>query len=163
VEAVKAHTFAFRATAPIADFPVMLDRVQGINIKAEGELFLAAWGRESYPRDAEDFEPDPTLFESEVWPRLAHRTPAFEAVKLVRVWCGHIEMNAFDANPVLGPHPSTSNFIFANGFSGHGAQHIPAAGRGVAELMVFGAYRALDLSCFGYRRLTDGQPLWERI
>jgi len=163
VRALKGHTFAFRSQSAIGGFPVMLDQVQGINVKPEGDLFLAAWPREAEPDHPDDFEVDHGLFEAQVWERLAHRVPAFEAVKLNRAWIGHIEWNDFDANPVLGPHPDLPNFIFANGFSGHGVQHIPAAGRGVAELIAFGAYRAIDLSRFGYQRLIDNQPLRELI
>ena len=35
----------------------------------------------------------------------------------------------FDANAILGPHPEVPNFLFANGFSGHGLQQSPAVGR----------------------------------
>lgn len=163
VRALKGHTFAFRSRTPIAGFPVTLDHVLGINVKAEGELFLAAWPQEAWPDHPDDFEVDHDLFETQVWEALAHRVPAFETVKLVRTWVGHIELNMFDGNPVLGPHPDLSSFVFANGFSGHGVQHIPAAGRAIAEFMVSGAYQTLDLSRFGYQRLIDGEPLRELI
>jgi glycine/D-amino acid oxidase-like deaminating enzyme len=163
VRPMKAHTFAFRPQTPVAGCPIVLDQVTGFNFKPEGPLFLAAWPREAEPRDEADFEPDEALFEAEVWPALAHRVPAFEAVKLARAWVGHIEWNAFDANPVLGPHPECPNFVFAAGFSGHGAQHIPAAGRGVAELLALGEYRSLDLSRFGYERLVENRPLRELV
>lgn len=163
VRALKGHTFAFRSQTPIAGFPVMLDQVQGLNIKAERDLFLASWPLETEPDHPDDFEVDHHLFEAQVWERLAHRVPAFEAVKLVRAWVGHIEWNTFDGNPVLGPHPELANFIFANGFSGHGVQHIPAAGRAIAELLAFGSYRTLDLSRLGYQRLIDERPLREMI
>jgi len=163
VRPLKGHTFAFRSRTAIADFPITLDQVTGFNVKPEGDLFLASWPREAEPENADDFEVDHALFEDQVWAALAHRVPAFEAVKLARAWVGHIEWNTFDANPVLGPHPDCPSFVFANGFSGHGVQHIPAAGRAVAELLVFGQYRALDLSRFGYQRLLDDQPLREMI
>ncbi len=163
VRALKGHTFAFRSPTAIAGFPVTLDHVLGINVKAEGALFLAAWPQEAWPEHLDDFDVDHDLFEAQVWAALAHRVPAFETVKLARAWVGHIELNTFDGNPVLGPHPDTPNFVFANGFSGHGVQHIPAAGRAVAELMVSGAYQTLDLSRFGYQRLIDNKPLREMI
>jgi len=163
VVAMKAHTFVFRSQTPIANYPIMLDQVQGINIKPEGDQFLAGWGRDEAPAHAGDFEADHALFDPHVWPRLAHRAPAFEAVKLTRTWVGHIEINKFDSNPILGPHPEAPNFIQANGFSGHGVQHIPAAGRGLAELMVFGQYRTLDLSRFSYDRITENRPVREQV
>lgn len=163
VRPLKAHTFAFRAQTPVERCPVTLDQVSGFNFKPEGSFFLAAWPRDSEPDNPDDFTPDESLFEREVWPALAHRSPSFEAVRLARAWIGHIEWNAFDANPVLGPHPELTNFIFANGFSGHGAQHLPAAGRGIAERILWGAYRTLDLSRFGYERIVENRPLRERV
>ena len=54
-----------------------------------------------------------------------------------------------------------TNFIFANGFSGHGLQQSPAAGRAVAELITHGKFVSLDLSLFGYQRVADGRTVRE--
>ena len=62
---------------------------------------------------------------------------------------------------ILGPHPLVRNFYFANGFSGHGLQQSPAVGRAIAELIVHGGYRSLDLGCFGYDRIADNRPIRE--
>jgi sarcosine oxidase len=161
VIAVKATTFAFRLPEPL-ECPVVLDHVQGLQFKPEGPIYVAARPRES-DEAAPDFEVDYALFEDLVWPALAHRASVFETLKLMRAWAGHIEWNTFDGNPVLGAHPECANFIFANGFSGHGAQHLPAAGRAIAELLVHGEYRSLDLSRFGYERLLTGARVPETV
>ncbi|MGB7183857.1 MAG: FAD-dependent oxidoreductase, partial [Burkholderiaceae bacterium] len=70
--------------------------------------------------------------------------------------------NTLDQNAIVGPHSTVGNFIFVNGFSGHGFQQSPAIGRGVAELIAFGEFRALDLSAFGYGRIENNQPFVER-
>lgn len=163
VAPIKALTFAFRAQTPITDCPIVLDHVSGLNFKPEGQTFLVGWTGGSDPVDLDDFEIDPSLFETVIWPALAHRVPTFEAVRLVRGWAGHFDLNRFDRNPILGPHPECPNFLFAAGFSGHGAQHIPAAGRAVAELLLWGEYRTLDLRRFGYERLQRGTPLVEQL
>ena len=54
--------------------------------------------------------------------------------------------------------PSIANFYFANGFSGHGAQQAAAAGRAIAELILHGAFRTLDLTRFGYARIAERRP-----
>ena len=110
---------------------------------------------------ADDFEPRHDEWEEVVWPALAARSRAFEALKLTRFWAGHYDMNTLDHNVVVGPHPEIANFHFANGFSGHGLQQAPAIGRGLAELLAFGAYRSLDLAPLGYARIAAGAPFPE--
>ena len=70
---------------------------------------------------------------------------------------------ALDHNGIVGRHDEIANLVFTTGFSGHGVMHAPAAGRGVAELIVNGAYTSLDLSPLGYHRIRAGQPMPESI
>ena len=96
-----------------------------------------------------------------VWPVLAERVPAFEAAKVMNAWAGYYEYNTFDQNGIVGRHPAHDSIVFATGFSGHGIQQSPAVGRAVAELIVHGTYRTLDLSPFGYERISAGRPVRE--
>jgi FAD-dependent oxidoreductase domain-containing protein 1 len=105
---------------------------------------------------------DHEFFVSEVWPRLAARVPAFQEVKVVNAWAGYYDTNTLDQNAVIGAHPQLRNFYFANGFSGHGAQQSAAAGRAIAELIVYGDFKTIDLARFGYTRIIDKRPLLER-
>ncbi|NWZ37202.1 FXRD1 protein, partial [Brachypodius atriceps] len=117
---------------------------------------------------SEEEEPDPSdlsvdhdYFQEQIWPRLARRVPAFESLRVRGSWAGYYDYNTFDQNGVLGPHPRLENLFLAAGFSGHGLQHAPAAGRAVAELVVKGRYETLDLRRLGWDRLVDGEPLKE--
>ena len=102
------------------------------------------------------------MFHDRIWPVLAARVPAFEAVRVTGAWAGYYEYNVFDQNGIVGPHPSCPNLIFANGFSGHGIQHSPATGRGVAELIADGHFTTIDLSPLGFGRVLAGERLVER-
>ena len=100
-------------------------------------------------------------FESAVWPALARRVPAFEAVRLTGGWAGYYDYNTLDQNGIVGPAPRLDNFLLANGFSGHGLQQAPAVGRAVAEWITEGRYLSLDLSPLGYDRFASGRLLRE--
>ncbi|MEL6965270.1 MAG: FAD-binding oxidoreductase, partial [Pseudomonadota bacterium] len=112
--------------------------------------------------DFDDFAMDHDIFERKLWPVLAHRVPAFERIKVLNSWVGHYAYNTLDQNAVIGPHPDVPNFIFMNGFSGHGLQQSPAMGRAVSELIAYGSFRELDLSPLGYERVLCGEPLLEK-
>jgi glycine/D-amino acid oxidase-like deaminating enzyme len=70
-------------------------------------------------------------------------------------------MNTLDHNAVVGPHPEIANFHFANGFSGHGLQQAPAVGRAIAERILHGQYRSLDLTPLGWERVAASAPFLE--
>jgi glycine/D-amino acid oxidase-like deaminating enzyme len=111
--------------------------------------------------DPDDFAMDLDLWQDQVWPAIAHRIPAFDSIRVIREWAGHYDMNTLDANAVIGPHHALRNFLFMNGFSGHGLQQAPAMGRAIAEWIVHSAYRSLDMTPFSYDRIVAGQPFVE--
>ena len=92
---------------------------------------------------------------------IAARIPQFEAIRVLHEWAGHYAMNTFDHNAICGPDPELSNFLFLNGFSGHGLQQSPAMGRGTAEWLVHGGYRTLDLTPFHVDRIAANTPYVE--
>ena len=142
--------------------PLTVD-ISGIYFRPEGQQFICGLSPEEgdEPREM-DWEVDYAWFEERIWETLAARVPAFEAIKVVNAWVGHYDYNALDQNAVIGPHPELSNFLFANGFSGHGLQQGPGAGNAIAELILHGSYRTIDLARFGFERIAKKAPLFER-
>lgn len=158
----KRYAYSFSCREPISGCPLVIDP-SGVHFRPEGRQFIAGCSpaAENDP-DCTDFEIDYGWFEEHIWPILAHRVPAFEAIRMERAWAGHYAYNLLDQNAVLGAHPEIGNFYFANGFSGHGLQQSPAVGRAIAELIIHGEYRSLDLSRLGFERLVTGNALKER-
>ncbi|MFT4708043.1 MAG: glycine/D-amino acid oxidase-like deaminating enzyme [Ascidiaceihabitans sp.] len=163
VEPRKRYTYIFAAETPLdRDLPLTIDPL-GIHMRSEGNYYLAGGPPDDDPAVAfDDFTQDHAMWEDKVWPIIANRVPAFERVKLINSWAGHYAFNTLDQNAIIGPHTQVSNFIFVNGFSGHGFQQSPAMGRGISELITYGEYRALDLSPFGYGRIERGEKFPEK-
>jgi FAD-dependent oxidoreductase domain-containing protein 1 len=161
VEPRKRCVFVVACRARLPRMPLVVDAT-GVWIRPEGEVYICGVAPpEGEDARATDFEVDHALFDDVVWPMLAHRIPAMEALKLQRAWAGHYDYNTLDQNAVIGRHPDVPNFLFANGFSGHGLQQSPAAGRAIAELIVHGRFVSLDLSVFGYERIAAKRPVKE--
>lgn len=163
VEPRKRYTFIFSAEQPLdRDLPLTIDP-SGVHMRSDGAYYLAGCPPDDDPAvDYDDFVQDHSIWEEKVWPTIAHRVPQFEAIKLINSWAGHYAFNTLDQNAILGPHTKVENFIFVNGFSGHGFQQSPAMGRGTAERITYGEYRSLDLTPFHFDRIEAGIPFDEK-
>ena len=163
VEPRKRYTFIFSAEQPLdRDLPLTIDP-SGVHMRSDGAYYLAGCPPDDdLAVDYEDFVQDHSIWEEKVWPTIAHRVPQFEAIKLINSWAGHYAFNTLDQNAILGPHTKVENFIFVNGFSGHGFQQSPAMGRGTAEHITYGEYRSLDLTPFHFDRIETGIPFDEK-
>ena len=158
----KRHSFVFASETPIPGrMPNVID-TSGTFVRPEGELFLTGnTPLDDGPADYDDFQTRHEEFDDRIWPALWHRIPSFDALKVRQSWTGHYEYNMLDHNGIVGWHPEVANFMFANGFSGHGLQQSPAVGRAVAELIVDGGFRTLDLTPFRYERIPANEPFME--
>jgi FAD-dependent oxidoreductase domain-containing protein 1 len=159
VFARRRTVYVVSCPATMHPFPLLIDP-SGFWIRPEGTKFIAGFS----PADDSDdqpLQPDYDAFETQLWPALAHRIPAFEQARLERAWAGYFEMNTFDHNAILGPHPSLANLLFMNGFSGHGIQQSPVIGRALAELILRGHFDSLDLSQLSFARVAENRPLRE--
>ena len=163
VEPRKRYTWVFSAECPLGiDLPLTIDP-SGIHVRQDGidTYLVGSKGLSDDAVDFDDFSFEANLWEEYVWPKIANRIPAFESIKVISEWAGHYAYNTVDQNAIIGPHHQIKNFMFINGFSGHGLQQAPAMGRGMSELLIYGEYRNLDLSPFGYDRILNGNPFLE--
>jgi sarcosine oxidase subunit beta len=99
-------------------------------------------------------------FLHEVVDTAMRRLPALKNAAVTRAWAGSYEVTP-DANPIIGPTPGVDGFFQINGFSGHGFQHSPAAGRIVADLIA-GRDPRFDLSPFAADRFARNENGGER-
>lgn len=163
VEPRKRYTYVFAAEKPLAGaLPLTVDP-SGVHVRSDGACYMAGCPPEDDRAvEYDDFIEDHALWQEKAWPAIAWRIPAFETVKLINSWVGHYAYNVLDQNAIVGAHDEVENFLFVNGFSGHGLQQAPAMGRGIAEWISYGGYRSLDLSPLGFGRIRAGRPLTER-
>lgn len=159
VVAKKRDVFFVESPAALPGGPLVIDPT-GVWFRPEGAGFLCG----APPRDGDPDEPpldriDHGLFDDLIWPALARRVPAFEALRVRSAWAGYYEMNLFDHNGLAGRLPGWDNAYTACGFSGHGMQQAPAVGEALASLLMGGApglIEALDPA-----RVAAGRPLLE--
>ena len=159
---VTQMVFAFESPFRAPDMPYTFagDR---LFVRPEGRDFIAGLGVGAVGDTDGSLDVDHGLFEIEVWPRLAHRVSGFEEARPRGAWAGHYDMNLFDHNAIVGAAPGLPGFYLANGFSGHGLMHSPGVGRALAELILYGEYRTLDLSALSYDRIEANAPIRENI
>jgi sarcosine oxidase subunit beta len=87
------------------------------------------------------------------------RLPALASASVSHAWAGLYEMSP-DANPMIGATPIEGFFVI-NGFSGHGFQHSPAAGRILADIIT-GRDPEIDVTPFALSRFAAGRAAGER-
>ncbi len=80
------------------------------------------------------------------------RLPALSDAAVSHAWAGLYEMTP-DHNPIIGPSSDVEGFYTIAGFSGHGFQHSPAAGRILADVIA-GRDPKFDLTPFELDRFA---------
>ncbi|MCA3649504.1 MAG: FAD-binding oxidoreductase [Methylobacterium sp.] len=163
IYAKKRSVFSFSCKEALPRHPLIIDK-SGVWWRPEGEGYITGYSPDDLDETdhSTDFEVDWALFEEVIWPALAMRIPAFEAIRPGRAWAGHYDMNLLDHNALVGWVPGLANGFIACGFSGHGLQQSPALGRGLAELITEGRYTSLDLADLSPERVLTSTPLLER-
>jgi len=88
------------------------------------------------------------------------RLPALANASVSHAWAGLYEMTP-DHNPIIGEAADVRGFFTIAGFSGHGFQHSPAAGRILADV-ISGRDPQFDVRPFAPERFASGRASGER-
>nr|XP_039268908.1 LOW QUALITY PROTEIN: FAD-dependent oxidoreductase domain-containing protein 1-like [Styela clava] len=167
VEPRKRWVYNFHCPdGPVFDCPMLIDP-SGAYFRREGFGGNYLCGMSPPDDDSIDhsnLDVNYEFFHEEVWPRLAHRVPVFEKLKLKSAWAGYYEYNTFDQNAVIGPHPYYKGLHFLTGFSGHGIQQAMGASACLAELITTGPgdlCNQIDISTFSFDRFVINRPIKE--
>lgn len=159
VVGARRTVFVLSCPEPLPRCPLLIDPT-GWWLRPEGR-FLISGCEPMQTEPGLPLEPDWSEWNDEQWASLAHRIPALAALRVERAWAGYYEMNTFDHNAVIGPHPVLQNLYFINGFSGHGMQHAAGAGLCLAEWMLHGQSQTIAVDELGFERLLHKRPLRE--
>ncbi len=127
-------------------------------VKTLNEVFFA------YP-DADGANSFNTNFDKtfigKVYERAAHRSPfLFQTEPILEKCRAGLYENTPDHHAILGGCEIEGLYL-ANGFSGHGVMHSPASGHALAEIIMDGESKFLDVSCLSLERFATGELLRE--
>src|SRR5581483_1333307 len=149
---------AFFKRAPTVRHCGCIDTISGSYFRPQGaDLTLIGLGdvKAEYEPDPDGFREDNDAdFVAEVAERLAHRVPAMAGASYARGHAGIYDVSP-DSRAVLGPIAGTGGLYVAAGFSGTGFKTAPAVGAAMAELILEGRARTVDLTPFGFERLRQ--------
>jgi sarcosine oxidase, subunit beta len=159
VDPYRRHIFIAQAAANVPSTRMMvIDFESTFYFHREGAGVLFGMG---------DRDEAPTFDTTVQWDFLpkvvdvaVRRLPALDDASISHAWAGLYEVTS-DANPLIGPAPGAEGFFLITGFSGHGFQHSPAAGRILADLIAHRDPR-FDLSPFAPDRFARGSAPGER-
>ncbi len=142
-----------------AMFPMVIDLERGWYMRREGNGLLLAG-----PQDAESSFNETVDFEGQEWTATnsVYRVPALQRAQIASGWAGLYDISP-DHHAIIGAFPKLPGFICANGFSGHGFQHSPAAGILLAELIVEGKAITIDIKPLRPQRFREGDLIQEPL
>ena len=149
-------------TGPFPGVPtrrtLVIDAASSFYFHREGAGVLMGMGGVD-ERPSFSLQVDERFVADDLLPMAIRVFPPLEAAGIAASWAGLYEMTP-DRHPILGSTP-VDGFWLANGFSGHGFQHAPVAGLLLAEMIVDGAARTVDVSSLGLDRFALGNLVAE--
>ncbi|MBX7219439.1 MAG: FAD-binding oxidoreductase [Blastocatellia bacterium] len=142
------------------NLPMLIDMATGCYMRKESGGVMIGWADPDEPESFSTvFNPD---FIDVIIEKALPRMPCLEnaGINLRRCWGGLYDISP-DHHAIIGPVPNLEGFILCNGFSGHGIMHSPAMGVSVAEMILYGESRTLDVHELTVERFAKGELLHE--
>ena len=141
-----------------AAMPMTVWVEDSFHVRVRDGRVLLVWPTPGDPRDPESTAVEAGWLE-QVRQKADERVPALAAIPLDarRSWAGLYEMSP-DHHALLGVAPGCENLFLCNGSSGHGVMHSPALGQLLAEIIVHGEARSLDVHALRPARFAEGRP-----
>ena len=139
--------------------PVVIDAIHHSWMRPEGanaSLIGVELGRSGADPESYDEGVDPQ-FVNDARTTLAARLPAFADATMRGGWAGMIMMSD-DGRPIIDQFPSVPGLFGMVGDSGTSFKTSPAIGRCLAEWIVHGTPKLIDLTPFRSTRFAEGQP-----
>jgi sarcosine oxidase subunit beta len=141
-----------------AAFPFVIDFSRSLYFHREGEGILTG---QSNPNETPGFDQSVDRAWTEQHLDLATwRFPLLSHAGLLSEWAGLYEVTP-DAHPVIDRLSEPAGFYVAAGFSGHGFMHGPITGLLIAELLLDGRARSLDIQQLRFGRFAEGDLVRE--
>jgi len=115
-----------------------------------------------FPKEYEEVDPDnypepaDQQFIEDIAHRVVKRVPRMVTAMCIRGYSGLYDVTP-DWHPIIGCHPEVPGFISCVGFSGHGFKLGPVVGEAVAELVLEGKARDVELELFAPDRFARGR------
>lgn len=134
----------------------------------KGVYFRVEAGNLLVGRAKEDQEPgfditvDKKYYEDEMNPYMQARIKGTEYCRILNCWGGLYSVTP-DNNAIIGEYPGVDGLYLITGFSGHGVMEAPAAGQALAELIIDGKYKTIDISSLSLERFKKGNLIKETI
>jgi sarcosine oxidase, subunit beta len=141
---------------------IYIDTIAGSYFRPHGDdltlIGLGGWKPEP-DADPDNFrEHNDDDFVAAVRKRLGMRIPAMRDAPYQRGHAGIYDVSP-DGRAVMGALPNVAGLFVAAGFSGTGFKTAPAVGASMAELILTGSSKTVDLTPFGFERVLRGQPI----
>ena len=140
------------------DMPMTIFAEDGFHFRVRDGRVMLLWPDEPDVSDPFDVSVEDAWIES-VFEKARSRAPCLARASIDReeCWAGLYEMSP-DEHALLGRAPEIENLYLVNGSSGHGVMHAPALGQLLAEFLLDGAARTLDVHALRPSRFAEDEP-----